>query len=259
MNEIDFNKLNKNNYYMIYKWYYTNLNILELYENIKIKLEKTRQEETNTDYSNKSLIIQLDEIITLDKIEQLIINTLKDITGNIINTPIKDNLELDNLELANLELNNLNKSKSKSGIEKYYEIKNKENVDGLFMEVDLSRLTRILSNKRINNIITLLENMRETMVYVGNDIPREILLMNIYNSHIDDRLNKIKMTFDKARTFLDKRVYFDYIDGILLKIDLGTLPIINAHHYDNKYGKGSLKKLINDIKNKINELENSLD
>lgn len=59
------------------------------------------------------------------------------------------------------------------------------------------------------------------------------------------------MDTNEATLLLEKGKRFDYVFGRYMKVDFSKYPILNPDSFDSQYGKGTMQKLVDNVRNNI--------
>lgn len=59
------------------------------------------------------------------------------------------------------------------------------------------------------------------------------------------------MDTNEASLLLSKGKKFDYVFGRYMKVDFSNYPLLNPGSFDSQYGEGTMKKLVDNVRNNI--------
>jgi len=232
MNETPEEFVNFNNYQVIAEWYRENDNTLDSYnQNMFLYNEyKKNKKEENNSFSREELVISLDDKITKEKLVDVLICNRKNGKNDVLEMGLSENLSIvDNYEKMIADTKQLN-------LTDYYE-KN-----------GYSRTKSVIDS--IKHTIKYRVNCDNYLKQDGSKITKAELFATLYNSCMafgmgimenDDR----SLSIDEAEKILKShRNYFDYYNGVAIKMCFNTFPIIDYQRFDKYNGNGKFMECL---------------
>ena len=235
MNEIPEEELNLYNYYTISEWYSYYDSKLTSYNNNMYNLKKNDHEEK----LSSPLLININKLLLKKQILEILYEYAKYGSGDYYNmfgkcnpTKITDN---------DINKNTINEASI------YTEISDEK--------LDLTNYFKYNGAARTNKVIDEIKRMIEYKIncsfYKANIKPEE-LIVEIYNTlsfSIGCITNKKLITTKEALEILKhNNNYIDYINGIAIKLNFSTFPILDIKKFEDRNGKGCMIKYIKNIK-----------
>jgi len=226
MNTVYPNHLNFANYYEIGEWYTRNESPIHLQE----------VSEGNFDYYQKteekglpSTELKLDSVLTLEYVQK----------------------RVDSMIESSYDFNLCNPPKVDYPTFKV-EVKVKINDQEI---INLKDLDKILGTINLKYLVQNLKHYQDSNIYC--DVPAELLLMEMYNSQGPTGFGALQyksnaMTPDEAKKIFEKAdsdKYFDYLNGVRLKLNFHYYPFLDIDRYDEHYGAGSAQKCLDNARN----------
>uniref|UniRef100_A0A6C0E717 Uncharacterized protein n=1 Tax=viral metagenome TaxID=1070528 RepID=A0A6C0E717_9ZZZZ len=228
MNETDPSELNFTNYFWVNVWldkYEIFLGYLENFHSVDDKDNKV----ANINIENRQFIFRVTHVLSVNFIQEQ------------VNLAIKQDYNyIDQIE--NVPKNNENPS---------YKII----VDEVGC-VNLKYLKTILRDNTLKWLILhCLPQRLDNYIYC-EDVPPEEMLMELYNTRGTTGYGLFQFTNRSlsktdACKLLSENKYFDYLYGVMIKINFKEYPLMNISRYDEHYGKGTALQCLENVKNEM--------
>jgi hypothetical protein len=239
MNETPEEYVNLHNYNVICQWYRNNDIYLSSYNTNIFQLERNKKDDNNLEKNEipeNELILQLDDKVTNKEIIYILESEMKYGKNDIYELGITDKEDI-----VNIDLNDMVEINTKQlDLRRYY----KEN--------GYIKTKTVLD--QLQNMIKYRINCNNYLKHNQEKITKAELLTALYNSCMAYGMGVLvhtdkKLTIDNAENLLKKKSYFDYENGIALKISFREFPIMDFQRFDKYNGDGQFMNCIYDICN----------